>query len=869
MENGYVMKGSRVWALPRGFSLSALITLLLISLIYVHLKLAPSSETYTGLLAPVDRLFDLALALGLAVLAFGVGRGLSRRLSLDFASRAEELSLSILLGTGTMGLAVFMLGIAGMLSPVPVAALIILLIVFSRREIGMTCHAAAKWFRCRAPLAGKQQQITALLFNALCLVVFLTATSQSPIYDAAPLQSAIIAGVAIIAGFLMNRRSATAFTPPCELPLTLLIGACVTALCVVGLSGIGLFSVTSVAGFLILCAIMSRREITALYNAASRELRYHRDASRGWQTVALLLAPLCLIMLLRAATPPHVFDEALYHLSATKLFVESGRIYPLYDNAPANMPFLIHMIYAVCLMAKSDIAAKLFSLILALSTAVAIYAFCLRFLTRRTGVLAFIGFFGAGMVVEVAVTTRIDVALAGMLFATMYAMMVYLENNRPGWLYLSAILAGFSLGIKLTAVTWLVPVGCMFLLESLYRRRGLLLIKRGLVCIVIAAAVASPWYIKNYVWFHNPVYPFLTGEVAAYGEGSPRFFNQEDDRKLNAYLDLSRREMPEDVKAIETSLERASQARIQHHPLRIWEYFSNPDSYGVAESNDYPNYLFLALPLLLFVRKRRWVVWSLAISAFFFLSLSRNTWIARYWLPMFPALTIAAAYALSELINRLKSYRNLSQVVAPVMIAMSIVPVIHLSANELLNTDGLSYIAGSLSRGDFMAHTIYYPSIDFVNHQLPRNARVMMFGAQMGYDLQRPYLADASWDSVEWNRALLRNGSLEDVHEDLKRRGITHVLFNPNLFSFATQIGLDIGPTAGTPSNRIGVYRPAMFLEDRRAADRHQEPGEALKSPEPDYQVQLRSLATFELYRRRFLERVYIDNFGYEVYRLN
>jgi hypothetical protein len=143
-----------------------------------------------------------------------------------------------------------------------------------------------------------------------------------------------------------------------------------------------------------------------------------------------------------------------------------------------------------------------------------------------------------------------------------------------------------------------------------------------------------------------------------------------------------------------------------------------------------------------------------------------------------------------------------------------------------------------------------------------------MMGAQMGYDLERPYLADTSWDSVEWNRALLRNGSLEEVNEDLKRQGITHILFNRNLYSFVTQIGLDIGPTAGTPSHRIGVYRPAAFLEEKHPTDEHQELGGELKGPEPDYQVQLRSLATFELYRQKFLVQIYNDRYGYQVYRL-
>jgi hypothetical protein len=39
------------------------------------------------------------------------------------------------------------------------------------------------------------------------------------------------------------------------------------------------------------------------------------------------------------------------------------------------MPFLVHMIYALFLLAGSDVAAKLFSLFLAVATAVLLYAF--------------------------------------------------------------------------------------------------------------------------------------------------------------------------------------------------------------------------------------------------------------------------------------------------------------------------------------------------------------------------------------------------------------------------------------------------------------------------------------------------------------
>src|SRR5262249_14796972 len=144
---------------------------------------------------------------------------------------------------------------------------------------------------------------------------------------------------------------------------------------------------------------------------------------------------------------------------------------PVYDNFSGNMPFLPQMIYAICLMAKADIAAKLFSLGLALTSSIALYGFCARFLDRRTAIISLFAFFGAGMVVELAVTARVDVSLAGMLFVAIYAMMVYLDTGERGWFLASALLCGFGLGIKYSAAAGLALTLLMFIFESAFRKR--------------------------------------------------------------------------------------------------------------------------------------------------------------------------------------------------------------------------------------------------------------------------------------------------------------------------------------------------------------------------------------------------------------
>src|SRR5437762_13340650 len=131
---------------------------------------------------------------------------------------------------------------------------------------------------------------------------------------------------------------------------------------------------------------------------------------------------------------------------------------------------LVHMLYVPCLMMGAESAAKLLSVGFALTIALALYASARRFFDERTGYLAALAFFGAGMVVEVAITARIDVTLAGALFLATYAMTVYFEQRLPKWLWLSAFLSGVAVATKLTALIWVGGLGLVYLFETL--RKG-------------------------------------------------------------------------------------------------------------------------------------------------------------------------------------------------------------------------------------------------------------------------------------------------------------------------------------------------------------------------------------------------------------
>ncbi len=695
---------------------------LLVGAVYAHIHLA-GSEEYTGPLAVLDHIFDVILALALSIVVLSVGHAIAKGFKLDFASTAEDISFSVFLGTGVVGLSVLCLGLIGLLRLWSIAALLIL-------TIGLTARHWPELYRT------------------------------------------IKAGT-------------------------------------------------------------SRATLT-----------------RERQLVSILFLFLLALLVLRALTPPSNGDELTYHLPVIKEFVDHGRVYPSYDNALGNVPFLIHMIYALCLTARSDVAGKLFSLMLAITTALSLYGFCTRFLTRRVGAIALFAFFAAGMVVEIAVTARIDVSLAGMLFVATYAMMNYLETEQLGWFWVSAMLAGFSLGIKHSAGLWLIFVGVMYLIERLVRKREhfATVLKHGIAYTFIAATIASPWYIKNYVWFHNPVYPFFTGELADFGPQGIRYFNADDEHKLDVHFERTRQEIPEVVNEQEGELKKAIDARLPRHPMRLWEFFTRPESYLMSEPFQLPNYLFLLIPLILFLKPRGWVLWLLVLSLAFAFTVAASSWIARYLLPVYPPLTIVTAHTLERCSNRLNKRAAFVQRLPIWPVAISLSAVIVISVSLMVHFNSFRYVTGSISRHEYLLRFPYRARTDFINSKLPATSRIMLVGAQITYGLKREYLSDESWFATKWRRLLVRNSSLEEVNQDLKGHGFTHILYCPGLFTYAAKMGI-----RGTGGTELMSQSQNLSDEARRLG--------------PEYQL-LRNWSTFTLYRGKFLETIYSDNYGCEVLQI-
>src|SRR6185369_11082832 len=158
------------------------------------------------------------------------------------------------------------------------------------------------------------------------------------------------------------------------------------------------------------------------------------------------------------------------------------------------------------------------------------------------------------------------------------------------------------------------------------------------------------------------------------------------------------------------------------------------------------------------------------------------------------------------------------------------------SGDNIWRLRNLSFLVGQQSRTQYFSQLEYYSPIDFINTRLAPGDRVMLLGLQMGYPLKRQYVSDESWNSTEWQRILASSSSLADITRQLKRRGITHILFSPSLTRMAVRNGWE------------GAGGVQFMNEARQMGDQ----------TDQEYMA-LRNLATFDFYSKNYLEKEYTD----------
>ncbi|MCP4654617.1 MAG: hypothetical protein GY856_04260 [bacterium] len=533
-------------------------------------------------------------------------------------------------------------------------------------------------------------------------------------------------------------------------------------------------SVAGMAGLVLLASIGTSfgrwRPAAPESGAAAR-----RPAPADLVCAAVFVALLTPSFLL-AISPPVSWDASTYHLTLPKLFIANQGFRPVAFNVYSNWPLNAELLFAVAMLVKSYILAKLVHFGFGLLTLYAIFLGC-RHHDRSAGAwpvgwMAMAFFLANGVVAFELRVAYVDLAYAFFFLAAFLFMLRAVDEGPPAraLLLVSGICCGLMAGIKLTGVVGAAVIGTLYLPRLLQAARARALggeARRFALRFVLPILLLSlPWILKAAWYTGNPVYPLLhewfggpdwsstlTAQLGAWhasiGMG----------RTLGDYLLL---------------------------PLRV--ILCGAHGYDHFDGA-LGRFWIVLLPLVLgFGLDRALVRRCLGTAGLYFVVWSLTSQQMRFLIPILPLVAIATAVTLAEIWERLPSkHGRMAARWFCLVVAVGLVAGIH---GRIIS--GGYRTAGIYLRAEGeLTATVVPPVTAFINERLPPDARLLLLNTNAGFFCDREYIADSFFEASQIAEWLRPAATVAELRRRLAERGITHLLVENKDWSIAWPESLD------------------------------------------------------------------------------
>ncbi len=546
-----------------------------------------------------------------------------------------------------------------------------------------------------------------------------------------------------------------------------------------------------------------------------------RDTPSGDRLPALgclILLGLMLLATLAGAFRPVdglEWDSLSYHLAAPKIYLREGRIPLIIYDSHTDFPFTMGMLYTVGLAFGSTASAKLFHWSAGWLTAAAIGLWT----SRRTvggrpvpmwaGPLAAALFAGMPIVLWELGTAYVDLgtalfqflALAALINGTRFHGTARPTRIDPAAPILAGLLTGFALGTKYTALLQfgLLGLGLLFLVAKVGAEERKSAVGAVLRFVLVSAAIASPWYLKNWLWVHNPVYPFFFSLF-------PQSFSW---TKAAADAYASEQGTFGLGKGPGSAATLFWNLGVHGREFYINQRVVMGDVLGSLG----PWWAGL-LPLLAWARGLGWQAWAMllyslaSVGMWFFLSQQ-----SRYLLPVFAPLAAVLALGIAALPS--VPARSIAGFFVAVALALS------LWMHQPLVSAAMPVLTGQVTEQEYLRGSEritaslpgLYEASEWVN-TLPEESRIAMYQETRGFYMDRRYF----WANPLQHNLIpyeeLSTGAELATH--LRKFGITHVLIN---YDFARGAEKSQWCVLLRDGIRSGVFQPA-FASERALPDR-------------------------------------------------
>lgn len=503
----------------------------------------------------------------------------------------------------------------------------------------------------------------------------------------------------------------------------------------------------------------------------------------------LFLFILFFLALTLAQAPAIATDALVYHLAVPKAYLDHHGMVSLPNNIYSFFPMQFEMVYLFCLGIGGETTAQLagFGVSVLLLGAMAI--FYKQYLAPRYSSFVPVLYFATPTFFLVSPAAYVDMPVAAFMFLTFYAWDRWRSTDQNPWFLLMILFAGSAVATKLTAVIVLPLVFLGIAFRGRDRGNTVWTLRRLLIFSLVAGWFILPWWGRNYYYTGNPFAPFFM-----------QFFGGESAMNWDAHRSLMQMQyyksfgMGSGLKeflmlpAHLTFFSKQNSLRFDGvigflYFLLIPAWFwlrsgagktaapaSNPSTPASSVSGQTarpwgPRQRIYVLTFTFFVMMVFWFV---------------QTQYIRLLAPAFTFLTLISVYGF----ERMMSVRPLSVFPWRNLVFFAVAVALLFNLNQIYadwkTKDPLNYLMGRESRDQYMARNIpSYPLFQTVNQTLEQNARVLLvFMRNLGYLIDREFISDSFFEANTMQTLLQRDASTEGIARQLKRLGITHILFD-------------------------------------------------------------------------------------------
>lgn len=519
-------------------------------------------------------------------------------------------------------------------------------------------------------------------------------------------------------------------------------------------AGQGLFP--STLGFsallvLVLTWRVRKRRGHGISSSVSSTQDSHRDPV-AWLLGMVTLAAL-LSLWLQVQWPQVGWDANVYHLTVPRLYLDHGGFHRIPFNVYSNWPLNTQMLYALALAARDHVLAKSVHFAFGVAVLVLIHRVVKANGRSWAGWLAALLFLFNPVVLDEFRHAYVDLAFALFLLLAFVMMQQGLEgrDDRDRQLVLAGVFAGVAAGIKPTGV---LGVSCLVLvfLVVLIRQKGPWRENcKDLARILVPTAVLlTPWLIKSWILTGNPIYPFLYGLF-----GGPEW-----SAELSDQLGRWQRGMGMGRSWLDSLL----------LPFRV--ILSGGPGYDHFDGKISPLWLVIVPFSAAVARRDPWVARSLGFAGLYFVVWALTSQQMRFLIPILPFLAIAAGIAAYETSRGLKStFALLSR---SAVIATSIAMVV-LGGQDLWSPTRMM-VPRYLDTGSALVEEVVHPVFQYINEDLPAEARLLFLNTNHGFFCERDFVADSFFEASQINDLLQAQDGKAGIQAALGARRISHIL---------------------------------------------------------------------------------------------